>query len=185
MKKLFTTIVTIIIMQSAFAQGNFQRGDNAINLGIGFGSSLGYTYSSQTPGISASFEHGVWEVGGPGVISLGGYIGYKSFTNKYDYFLSYYEEKWSYTIIGFRGAYHFNGINTDKFDVYGGVMLSYNILSYTNNNNSSFYTHDTYGSALGGSLYIGGRYFISPNFALYSELGYGVSILNFGVSFKF
>ena len=47
----------------------FAAGTNVISGGIGLGSSLanGYTYGTQGIGLSANYEHGIWEAG-PGVI---------------------------------------------------------------------------------------------------------------------
>jgi len=52
----------------------FQKGTNIISAGIGLGSSiLSYSGASQSPALSLQYERGVWDIGGPGVISLGGY----------------------------------------------------------------------------------------------------------------
>ena len=195
-KNLSVASAITIILFSSFntvtAQA-FNTGDNVMSLGIGLGSSLGggYGYSSQSPGISLQFEHGQWGVGGPGVISLGGYLGYKSFS--YDGAFSYpyiysYTQKWSYTVIGIRSAYHYNGISSKDWDVYGGVMLSYDILSYKYTSSNPVYDHlysGSYSGGLGLSLYIGGRYFFSDNVAAFAELGYGISYFTIGGAFKF
>ncbi len=168
---------------SASAQA-FKEGDNILSLGLGFGSSLGgYSYSSTTPAISLQFEHGQWDVGGPGTISLGGYIGFKS----YKYSNVYYSEKWNYTVIGIRSAYHYSGFKNDFLDVYGGLMLSYNIVSYSFDSDNYFYNNygGSYTNALGFSLYIGGRYFFTNNIGAFLELGYGISYATLGGSYKF
>lgn len=202
MKKIVTILFLNAIISTVNAQESpFQKGTNVISAGIGIGSSIGsgYTNSTQSPGISVQFEHGVWDIGGPGVISLGGYAGIKSFkydygTTGYHYPEGYYNysitQKWSYTVIGVRSAYHYNGINNDKFDLYGGLMLSYNILSYSYSDNDpyyddSFYNTGSYGSAVGFTAYAGGRYFFTERIGAYLELGYGVAYLNIGAAFKF
>jgi len=43
----------------------------------------------------------------------------------------------------------------------------------------------SYGSGVGLSLYIGGRYFFTDNIAALVELGYGVAYLNIGIAIKF
>lgn len=189
MKKLITLLFVVIAVNATFAQGNFEKGSNAINVGIGFGSTLlttaGYTSS---PLLSASFEHGIWEIGGPGVISLGGYVGYKSYSYDYAYYGWSYSEDWNYTIIGVRGAYHWNGIKSDKFDLYGGLMVSMNLVSYSyteTGGSNPYYTPGTYSNALGSTLFIGGRYYFSKNIAVYSEAGWGVGMFNIGITFKF
>ncbi len=183
MKKIPFILFLFIVTATSYGQ-QFVQGTNVISAGVGLGSSFGgFTYGSQTPALSVNFERGVWDVGGPGVISLGGYAGAKSFK----YSGSGYSEKWGYTIIGVRSAYHYNGLHSDNFDLYGGVMLSYNIVSYSYKdlNGNSTFTGGNYGSAAGFTLYVGGRYFFSPNVAAFAELGYGVSYLTLGVSFKF
>jgi hypothetical protein len=167
---------------------SFENGDNVLSAGLGLGSSLGgYTYSSQTPGISIQFEHGNWDIGGPGVISLGGYLGYKSYSYGYAYPGYSYNQKWSYTIIGLRSAYHYNGIDNKNLDVYGGVMLSYNILSYKYSSSDpkfDYLYHGNYGSEVGLSIYLGGRYYFTDNVAGFLEVGYGISIFTIGAAFK-
>lgn len=190
MKKLITSLFALFIINTSYGQGHFSVGSNLIGVGIGLGSSLGsgYTSTTQSPAISLQYEHGIWDVGGPGVISLGGFVGLKSFKNEYDNSGYSASEKWSYTVIGVRGVYHLNSINSDKFDVYGGAMLSYDILSYTyTNSDPSFHyvSSGAYGSTAYLSLFIGGRYYFNENFAAFAELGYGVAFLNIGLAYKF
>ena len=120
-------------MNTAFGQGNFDLGSNVIGVGIGVGGGYGsgFTYGSQSPAINLQYERGMWSIGGPGIISLGAYVAFKTY--KYDYGYSNYNSKWTYSIVGIRSAYHYNGISSDKFDVYGGLMLGMRIVSYTDN----------------------------------------------------
>ncbi len=169
----------------------FDIGTNVINAGVGIGGTLLSGYNgfnrSQTPALGLSFEHGTWELG-DGVVSLGGYLGYKSIGD--DYTSGGYKEtwKWSYTIIGVRGAYHFP-LDNDKLDIYLGAMLSYNILNFKYTNNDPYYNNaydysGGYGSAAGFSAFGGIRYYLSDNIGLNAELGYGIAYLTIGLSFK-
>ena len=176
---LFAGIIT------TYAQ-SFQKGTKIISAGIGLGSGLNaYSGADATPGISANYEQGIWDAG-PGIVSLGGYAGRIGF--KYEGSSAGYEweQKWNYTVVGARAAWHYNGLNNDKFDVYGGVMLSYNILNYKYEDNDNSYNYDgeNYGSGIGLTGYIGGRYNFSENFSVYSEIGYGVSFLTLGLSYR-
>lgn len=162
----------------------FKNGDNVIGVGFGLGSTYGYTYGSSSPALSAQYEHGQWTVGGPGTISLGGFLAYKS----YSYDSYYYSQSWSYTIIGIRSAYHYNGFNGSKFDPYGGLMLSYDIASnsYTSANHGFDYLYSGgYASTIRLTLFLGGRYYFSQNWAAYAELGFGNAILTLGAAYKF
>ena len=105
---LFLLVTSII----AHSQQAFQKGDNVVAVGIGLGSSiLNYSGSSQTPAISLQYENATFPIKDVGIISLGGYIGFKSYS--YDYG-SGLKDKWSYTIIGARSAFHLTKINVAK-----------------------------------------------------------------------
>lgn len=201
--KIAAVSVALFLSSAQTSSAQYELGTNVINAGIGIGSTLlsGYSGSgfSQTPGIGVSFEHGTWELG-DGIVSLGAYIGYKSYKwedtyETYNFSTGNYinvtaTDKWSYTIVGARGAYHFP-ISNDKVDLYAGLMLSYNILSYSYTTNDPNYNgaldnySGSYGSGVGFSAFGGIRYYLTDNIGLNAELGYGVSYLTLGVSFKF
>jgi len=188
MKKKIIIFITLFIFSISVSNAQYLlKGTNVISGGIGIGSAIGtFSHSSQSPGLNVQYERGVWDVPGPGVVSLGGYLGSK----RYRYKNNIYTENWHYTVIGVTSAYHYNDLKRfnnkflDKLDVYGGILLSWNILNYSNNYPSNYY-HEDYKSNIEASLYVGGRYFFNDNFAVYTELGFGVSVLNIGASFKF
>ena len=177
-KSIFYLAFFLFTAPMVMAQ-EFNVGTNVITAGVGVGGSYDvYSSASQSPGFSFTYERGIWDIGGPGVISLGGYLGFKTY--KYNYSTS--RSKWNYTTIGVRGAYHFNGLEVDNLDVYGGVMLNYNILSYDHDgiNNSG-----SYSSGIGATPFVGGRWFFTDNFGAFAELSYGVAYFTAGVAFKF
>jgi hypothetical protein len=187
MKKIILLVAAAGLAFGANAQ-SFVKGTNILSGTVGLGSSiLSYSGASQSPALSVQYERGIWEAG-PGVISLGGYAGYKGYSFSGQGGSYSYSEKWHYTVIGVRSAYHYNGLDIPKLDVYGGAMLSYNILSYSYSDNAGTGVHGlngSYGSTAGLSLFIGGRYFFSDNLAVLAELGYGVAFLNVGIALKF
>lgn len=189
MKKLALVLFTATLLASKAKAQFFEKGTNVISAGVGLGGSFGsYSYGSQTPALSLQYERGVWDIGGPGVISLGGYAGVKSYKYSGSSGPYSYSEKWNYTVIGVRSAYHYNGISNEKVDLYGGLMLSYNILSYKfkdNGGSSSIYRGGSYGSNVGFSAYAGARYLFTENLGAFAELGYGVSYLTLGLAYKF
>lgn len=169
----------VLITTFSYAQ-QFQRGTTVVNAGIGLGTALGGLGKAR-PAISLSLDRGVWPVGGPGVISLGGYLG----NTGYKYSSGGYTAKWNYFIVGARGAYHYNGFSSvPKLDVYGGAMLGYNIVNYSSDGNDVDISN-SYGSGIGFSGFLGGRWFFTERIGAYAELGYGVSVLNAGVAIKF
>ena len=168
-------------MNTAFGQGNFEVGSNVIGVGIGFGNTynLGYSYGSQSPAINFQYEHGLWSVGGPGVISLGGYMAFKNYSDNY----SIYSTELSHTVIGVRGAYHYNGIPSSKFDVYGGLLIGFRIESHSNT--EPYFVRNYGGDRLVVDPFVGGRYYFTDNFAGFGELGTGIGLLSLGIAFKF
>src|SRR5690606_41892819 len=120
--RIFLTLVVSIASMVVCAQAQpFQKGTTAANVGIGLGTALGGLGNAR-PAISVSVDHGFWDIGGPGVITLGGYPG----NTGYKYDNAGYAAKWNYLIIGAPGAYHYNGFtDLPELDVYGGAMLGY------------------------------------------------------------
>ena len=182
--RLLLAFVCLVSFTSVNAQ-SYEVGTNVVSAGIGLGSSIaGYTYGSQSPAFSATYERGLWNVG-PGVISLGAYVGFKN----YKYNDPEFAEKWNYTIVGIRGAYHYTGLNIDNLDLYGGLMLSYNHVSYKFANltdgRGGLTDAPSYGSDLFLTPFVGARYYFFPGLSAFAELGYGVSDLNLGLAVKF
>jgi len=183
-KGLLIFLFCAIFSMGVNAQNVFSKGDNNLNLGIGIGSTLGGTsgYKSTTPPVSVSYERGIIDelFDDKSSLGIGAYLGYAA--NKYEW-IGGYGWKYSYTIVGARGALHYQLV--DKLDTYGGLMLGYNIV------NSSSYGDwgGAHGSASGSdllwSLYLGGRYYFSDNIGAFAELGYGIAYLQIGVTFKF
>ena len=178
MKKAIIIFLAISFSLSAYSQ-QFQVGSSAANLGIGLGTALGGLGKAR-PAISIALDYGMWDIGGPGVISLGGYVG----NTGYKYADLGYTAKWNYTTIGVRGAYHYNGFKAPQLDAYAGMMLGYNIVKYSSDNQDNSFVNN-YASGLGFSGFLGGRWFFSQQFGAFAELGYGVSVLNAGITYKF
>lgn len=169
----------------------FEVGTNALNIGIGFGSrysfgTLGYGYlglggsSSVSPAFSVSFERGIIQAG-PGVVGAGIFVGYQGAS--YDYGGG---DKLKYRdiVVMLRGAFHYPV--TDKFDAYGGVGLG---VRHSNRSGeglfSSTYTNLDSPTEFASGLFVGGRYYLTPNIGVFSELGYDQSFIKIGLAAKF
>lgn len=188
-KKIFLTLVLIMTscgLITVEAKDIISKGEKVINLGIGIGSYNGGTgYKSGLPPISVSYEQGIVDglLDGKASIGVGGYMAYS--TNKYEqqFGSEIYGFNYSYFILGARGAFHYQLI--DKFDTYAGLMLGYNAVGskYYGPELGAFTPEPTGVSGLGFSAFIGARYQVSNNLAAFAELGYGISVLQLGVSF--
>jgi hypothetical protein len=171
---LLVAVMLIVAISMSFAQMAYNKGDQVINLGLGIGGFAG-GYGSSGIAITGGYESGVTEN-----ISVGGVVGYSSST--YDYgFGSGDSWKYTYILIGARGAYHLDLLHKSNFDTYGGILLGYNIVSYSG---PSLGYYSPGASYLAFGIFVGGRYYFDPNWAVQAELGYGLGILNIGIAYK-
>ncbi|WP_291722274.1 porin family protein [Bernardetia sp.] len=173
MRKLFVSSILslLFVFTLSSAQAQYEQGQLDVNLGVGllptfFGSGT----SQAIPPVGLSVEYGVTDN-----ISVGGYAAYAS--TKIDGF-----DDWgyNYTILGARGAYHFN-VNNERFDPYVGALLGYNIVSFTGDDDFTGAT----ASGFAWSGFLGARYRFTDNIGVFGELGYGISILQLGLNLKF
>lgn len=170
----FAAACCIASSQSSRAQ-SFEKGSNILNVGIGVGTTVYSSgYSSAFPPISVSYEHGIAN----GRWGIGGFLARTGarYGDKDNYW------KYSYTIVGVRGDYHF--YMTDKLDTYGGVMLGYDIVSDKWHGEGEGENFSASGSDASFSIFVGGRYYFSDHIGAFAELGYGVAWLNLGLAFK-
>lgn len=187
-KKCITYIIlfTVGAFISLNAQNIFSKGDKAINIGIGLGSYYGGDgYKSSIPPISASFEQGIVDglLDGKASIGVGGYLAYTA--NKWETTHSNYTYgyKYTYFILGARGAFHYQFV--DKLDTYTGLMLGYNVVNSKYYGDSTGSILDPTGaSGIGYSAFLGARYHFTEKFTAFAEIGYGISALELGISFR-
>lgn len=182
--------------------GCFNESSKIINIGIGFGSRgyysynrgiLGYSYHS-SPAISLSYEQALKQKVGPGYLGVGAYLGYQSAYLQYDnYYYNnnkyYYRHSWKYMLFSARAAYHLDELNFEKGELYFGAIIGLRYQSYSYETNSidpNRYDYQLSNNSLypSWSLFVGGRYYFTPKIAVFGELGYGISYLTGGISFK-
>ncbi|MEO9475561.1 MAG: outer membrane beta-barrel protein [Cyclobacteriaceae bacterium] len=169
MKKILMILSLVAISEMALAQ--HEAGDKNLNVGLGLGSTFA-SGSTTIPPLGASFEIGIKDE-----ISVGGYLGYSASELKSGGFTA----KYSYTIIGVRGSYHYDLLGDPKIDTYGGLMLGYNVagVDWDGPGNAASAGGVSY------SLYVGGRYAFSDKVGAFAELGYGIAYLQLGANVKF
>ena len=180
-KLLFLILLTVIVVGlNAEYPTAFQPGEKIVQAGLGFGM-MGLYGDLVIPPISFSVDIAKEIEGYP--ISFGGLIGIAK--SEYDYAWYYDDYKWTYTyfVIGGRAAYHLK-LDSPKIDPYGGIMLGYNIVSFTEPSGYSGTGYSGGSSYMMYGFYGGARYFFNPKMAVYAELGYGFGYLNLGISYK-
>ena len=174
MKKIqfiFLLALGLLAGTQSFAQLSIDKGTKFINLGIGVG---GY---GGTSGIAFG---GSADFGVAPNITVGGQVAYRSFNYGY----IGVNDKINYLYFAARGSYHFNqllNLSTDKVDLYAGIGIGYESVSYSASFGTGF---STFGSGIYVPIHLGGRYFFSEKVGAFAELGAGVSPLMLGVTFK-
>jgi hypothetical protein len=149
-----------------------------LSASLGFGDA-GYYGTGASPMIGVAAEYGVNDK-----ISIGATAGHSSSTYDYGNFLGTdYKWTYGYTIIAARGSYHFGDqLKIANLDAYGGVSLGYNSVSVTSPANAFGLGYSAGASTVRAGLYAGGRYWFSPRFAGFGEVGFGLGNLVLGVS---
>ncbi|MEO8759717.1 MAG: hypothetical protein ABI388_01805 [Bacteroidia bacterium] len=203
---LFATAVLLTTTGTLKAQDErcFKVGSSGINLGVGVGNTVSYnTYygngyygngyvgpgAAFTPAFTASYEYGIAHAG-IGIIGAGMEFGFQG--THATYLDKNHSEKQTWTTLAFspRATYHFDVINKNKLDIYAIVQLNiysngYNDTQTDYNHNSVTVTNRTNGINVRPGVMVAIRYFVTPNFGFFSELGYDIAIIKGGLTFKF
>ncbi len=179
MRKLYLLLAVLLSAVTLQAQ-SIGKGDFLLNAGLGVG-----TYDGQNvsfPPISLSGDYTLKDnLFDPySSMTLGGYLGYygtEAAANNLTW-------KWSNLLFGVRGALHYSFL--DQLDTYGGLMLGYNKIISTVDGlgqNSTIADEASKGKVI-YSVFVGARYFFTNNVGAYAEVGYGVSALELGITFR-
>lgn len=175
---LLISLLLVLALSISFSQMAYKKGDQVVNLGIGLGGFAG-VYGSGGIAITGGYEYGVTEN-----ISVGGVVGYSSSSETV---WGDYGWKYTYIVIGARGAYHADLFHNPNIDTYGGILLGYNIVSSKVTGTLPYYGwagSSASASYLEYGIFVGGRYYFDPHWAVQAELGYGLGILNVGIAYK-
>lgn len=181
----------------------FDESTHLINLGVGFGNtyyvSMGFNNgyaSTSMPAISISYEQPWSKRLGPGFLGVGGILGYQSssYRNNNYYYNNktyYYEHSYRNSIIAARAVYHWDGLNFEKGEVYGGAIAGVRIRTYTYSTDNPDPDANNYKKDDGrkvvsaNGVFAGARWYPIQSIALFAEAGYGISFITTGVTFKF
>ncbi|HEX8547374.1 MAG TPA: hypothetical protein VF691_10465, partial [Cytophagaceae bacterium] len=186
--QLFTiTALLSVFSFNAFSQ-EFVKGTKMLSFGLGVGDRyLGSGYNMVIPPLQANFDYGITDKLGVGHIGIGGLVGFSA--NRYSYRNNFfYKDDFEYRYTNFtvaaRGTYHFV-LDVKGLDLYGGVMLGFNVSSvkttYPVGYDKNLYYGREFEQKHGGivsGLFAGARYMFNDKFGVYGELGYTVSLLS-------
>ena len=189
-------ITTSAGLFSQDGERSFTENTRIVNIGIGSGGSryysgVGGAEYGASPAFSLSYEQPWAERLGPGYLGVGAYFGYQNAHYRNNYYTSanyYYEHNWNYMMIAARAIYHWDVLNTEKAEVYGGAIIGLRIQTYnysTNNPNANGDERLNEGNVYPAfAIIAGARWYFAKKVAVYAELGSGISYLTVGLSFK-
>jgi hypothetical protein len=183
MKKLLIVLAFLSVALFVNAQEvepMFVKGDKVANIGLGLGSGLSSYYKTSIPPISLSAEYGIAdEIFEKGSVGVGAYLGFATYSWR-----SSYSYRQSRVYLGPRGSFHYPLV--DKLDTYVGLSLGLHYYSYKYNDDYYDYydNYDDFNIGLYSYWFAGARYYFTDNLAVMAEVGYGITYLNIGVSFK-
>ena len=165
MKRIFVFIFVVgLIGTSAAHAQKMRNGMSLFNVGIGLVPGVG---------LNASYDYGLINTWGPGVFTVGGFVGFQNWGKTHPDHHSDYRT----TVFAFspRATYRY-AIN-DSFEVYGTVMLGALIHTYSKHFDNAT---DVYFATT-----VGCRFTFARNVSVFAEMGYNIAILNGGLSFSF
>lgn len=164
MKKalLFLSFISVFGIVSLSAQ-QMEKGNSIINIGAGFAPGIGG---------SVSYDYGLVDTWGPGLFTVGGYVGINSWSHNIGYNMgSYRQNIWAFAP---RATYRYSFF--PNFEAYVSAMFGFGLYTYSSElHSNSFFVF------AGGTA--GCRYSFTPSFSVFAEAGYSASYVTLGVNF--
>jgi len=177
MIRKLSTVALAAMMVAFFASKASAQFENQKNYA---GAHVGLSGVGSTLTLGLDYERGITNPGevGPGIIGLGGLFDYYHWSENQ----SGFGGSWTYIDLGVSGMYHFV-LDNRKWDPFLGLVLGYEIATWSWSGVSGLSSPTAGGFTLGGSA--GVRYFLNDNWALQARVGFGFYIFAVGVDYKF
>lgn len=185
MRKLLILVFAIISMFASAQEALplFDVNDKSITVGVGRSSTLFGT--TTLPPLSIKLEKGIVDDLGGGILGAGLYLGASATEVNRGFNDNPYGDNYFYTILGAIGSYHYPFIN--NVDTYVSLMLAYNIVSsstFDSGRDGLDYLGTPIAPYVSWYWKIGATYYFADKFGLMGEMGYGVSRLTIGLTYK-
>lgn len=182
---LVAVVLTGLFGFNANAQETFHKGNQIASLTVGIFNNM---ENVRVPAITATYEYCVLDNminGKNGSLGLGATAGYFATGAK-----TAVGSTWANGgIVGGRASFHYQFAR--NLDTYAGLLLGAKMVTNTvtataGDASVKVPSSDTsVTTTFGWGLYLGGRYYFTPNFGVNLEAGYGFSVLNLGVTYRF
>lgn len=189
MKKSYALSILVVILcstQISFAQ-NWKKQDRS---NIDFRVGLVPTFAKDDGNVkllplSINYDYRIGEK-----ITVGAYVGHSVTETDRRIISDGIIAQWrnSFTTVGVRLAAH--AYKFENWDIYGGFSLGYNLsrVETLAGDIDEITTHMGIKPSSGKATmtgFVGARYSVTENLGITSEVGFGVSLVNLGISYKF
>lgn len=187
---IILTVLCCLVGFTANAQV-FSKGDVVLNGTIGIGSLSGYSLGLPPIALSGEFciVDNLFDENSS--IGVGALVGMGRYKTVHEDIWGKYKNTYNRLAFSARGAFHYNFVK--NLDTYAGLGLGL----YVNNSKYKYTYNDEYigvelenqkasetNMGFAFSFFAGARYYFSPNFGVVAELGYGMTYLSLGVTYK-
>lgn len=166
-KRVLIVLAVITIGCSWSHAQVMRKGMNLAGVGLGVVPGIG---------VNASYDYGLVDDWGPGIFTIGGYVGFGTWGRAYHIANDHSNYRVNAFAFAPRATYRY--AIEPPFEIYGTFLLGAVIKSY-----SDYFPNDS--RAFVG-ITIGGRYSFKSNASLFAEIGFNeISFLSTGLSFSF
>jgi hypothetical protein len=175
MRKLMILLAVVSVMNmGAMHAQEMRNGMGLLNIGVGLLPGVGF---------NISYDYGLVDTWGPGVFTVGGYVGYGNWGASYRAKPHYIDYRVNAFAFAPRATYRYAVARS--FEVYGAAMLG----AMMRFNSNAYYEHSNNKRSSGSvfsAVSVGCRYTFADNISVFGEMGYNdVSYLSGGLSFSF
>lgn len=191
----------VLKSQSSDGSKCFDENSHLINIGVAFGGIGYYKYPGggtykRSPNFNFSYEQPWKQKLGPGYLGVGAYGSFQTEGYSNYYYSSYdlnrysYEHHWTRITIAGRAAYHWDVLNSERAEVYAGVLIGarFSLYNYETNDpnpsKGSYRVTNSFAYPAWGA-FVGARWYFVKNVGLFAEAGHGISNVTGGFTFKF
>jgi hypothetical protein len=191
MKKVILTACFLGLFGTTHAQA-FKIGENRASFCMGFG----WVYkenlnnSVHFPSPNALVERSIIPFENVGLVSVGAQFGFHHGYHNGTFNSVKYKQSWTSVYFVPRVALYFHELFdandfTQNIDLYAGLGIGFNFLSHKIPEEVGLPDSDRNGFNLGYNIFAGGRYYFKPHASAFAEIGYGLSVLNAGITIRY
>jgi opacity protein-like surface antigen len=184
---LFSALVLFTDLSTGKAQ-QLDVGDMDLNLSLGYGTPWVFREGYQTNMIPVglSFDYGLSDNLGPGILSIGAYLGATTYSEEINDILrsEEYGRKGTLIAIAVRSTYHYQLV--DEIDTYAFLHFGLGYEDWKAYGEVPFYANPDLDSVIRPvfGLGIGAKYYFSSNLCVLAEIGYSTAFFKLGMGIR-